>query len=134
MRKSLITNVTFEWLLFLIYWWKMLLHQTVDCKSSITNVTFKWFLSFMDNQNVMIQGLLTCKGIITDFTLEWFLFFHELKKCDIWRIVLLKSKHHKTNIWKAFSPYEQMQCGLKKYHCKFHIWMTSFFHEQEFVT
>ena len=60
-------------------------------------------------------------------------FFHELMKCDIWRIVFLKSKHHKTHIRKVFSPHEHMQCGfqtyfcLKKYHSKFSFeWPLSF--------
>ena len=128
--------------------------QTYFClKKYHSKFSFEWPLSFM-NMNVWLNGTFNREVCVTDFTCDFFhvfstlgfqktsityitaqwFFFHELKKCDIWRIVLLKSKHHKTNIWKAFSPYEQMQCGLKKYHCKFHIWMTSFFHEQECVT
>ena len=45
---AIVANVTFEWLLSLMYRFKMYLQVTLTIEAVFTNVTFEWPLFLMD--------------------------------------------------------------------------------------
>ena len=95
LRKSVVTNVTFEWLIFFMNWRNMLFQVAFYWTAVVTNVTDEWLFSFMNNCHMLFQVAFSWTIIVADVTFEWLLYC--MNWCNMFIQVTLSRKAVITN-------------------------------------